>query len=181
MRTIRLILVVLVLFATGRTIQGQTVLSNHLQFKGIALDGDVDTFIQKLIEEGYYLSSNQESANQIRLFGSFIDEPSTIQVFFTPTSRTVFRVDVLQINLDKSALEKSFLDVKGFYSQKYGSPDIILDVCFWEVPFGGLCIMLDEENSAVRITYEDSDNSDKNQEERAMIKQERTKRALDEI
>ena len=158
----------------------QDLLSEHVSFKGIPLDGSLSLFTQRMKDEGFYESSEEEQNYIKKFYGSFIEEPSTILVYYSP-SMNVYRVDVVQIHMDSDDLPDAFADVKALYATKYGSPEVIQGVCFWEIPYGNIALILDRDNKSIRITYEDEKNSETAMEEKKRAKEVRNEKRLSDI
>lgn len=158
------------------------VQSDHLMFKGIPIDGDIEQFSKQLISAGY-TESLRFTEKYIRWFeGMFMDEKCFVGVFHSPKG-LVGRVDVLYLYPSYSEMNSAFNDAVSLYRTKYGSPDLSQsDVIIWDVPHGGIVVMKDSDGGKYKlmIIYEDSKNGEIVVEERnAAIKREKASRIND--
>ena len=156
--------------------------SDHLIFKGIPIDGDIEQFSKQLISVGYK-ESLRFTEKYIKWFeGMFMDEKCFIGVFHSPKG-LVGRVDVLYLYPSYSEMNSAFNDAISLYRTKYGSPDLSQsDVYIWDVPHGGIAItkISNDGKYKLLITYEDSKNGEIVVEERnAAIKREKASRIND--
>lgn len=158
------------------------VQSDHLMFKGIPIDGDIEQFSKQLISAGY-TESLRFTEKYIRWFeGMFMDEKCFVGVFHSPKG-LVGRVDVLYLYPSYSEMNSAFNDAVSLYRTKYGGPDLSQsDVIIWDVPHGGIVVMKDSDGGKYKlmIIYEDSKNGEIVVEERnAAIKREKASRIND--
>lgn len=181
-----------ILYNTGFTQE------NHLTFKGIPIDGSVESFAAKLKQDGYteeYISDN----GTIVLKGQFANEDCGIFLLPTPQTKTIWKVAVI---FDKkytswSSIKTDFNEFKDLFVKKYGklthdyhffsSPyyegdgyemsALELDKCrYWAsftMPEGYISIKLISPGQ-IALGYEDKVNS-------ALETKESEKRALDDI
>ena len=97
--------------------------SEHLTFKGIPIEGSMNTFCQKLKAKGF-TSIGRE--NKLALFtGNFTGQDATIGVKATDDGKNVFAITVI---FDSSGEWNTLIDTynyyKDLYTRKYGKPTI---------------------------------------------------------
>ena len=97
--------------------------SEHLTFKGIPIEGSMNTFCQKLKAKGF-TSIGRE--NNLALFtGNFTGQDATIGVKATDDGKNVFAITVI---FDSSGEWNTLIDTynyyKDLYTRKYGKPTI---------------------------------------------------------
>lgn len=155
--------------------------SDHLAFKGIPIDGDIDAFSKQLVNAGY-TESLRFTDKYIKWFeGLFMDEKCFVGVMYSPKG-LVGRVTVEFSYSSSYARNSAYNDAISLYRTKYGSPGYSDgDVCIWDVPHGGIVIGKDPSSgSKMQITYEDSKNGEIVIEERnAAIKREKASKIND--
>lgn len=97
--------------------------SQHLEFKGIPLDGKLSDFVSKLSNEGFAFKEYARDYVAV-MEGNFAGNYATIYILATPKSKTVWKVTV---NYNKkeswSSLKSDYSDMKGLYTKKYGDPE----------------------------------------------------------
>lgn len=93
----------------------------HMEFKGIPIDGNINSFVSKLVQKGFVKEKSVDNA--VILKGTFTGKKATIYVLGTPTSKTVWKVAVY---LDKSdswyKLKSDYKEYVELFTQKYGQP-----------------------------------------------------------
>ncbi len=93
----------------------------HLEFKGIPMDGPVSNFVSKLKTKGYTQVYN--SGFGYALEGSFTGKPVTIYVLGTEKTGIVWKVVV---NFEKATswytIKSQYKQYVEIFTQKYGSP-----------------------------------------------------------
>lgn len=111
------IIIVLFYFMT-LTVAAQ---ESHLDFMGIPIDGNINTFVQKLEKKGLIKSKANDKA--VILEGTFAGKNAKVFALNTLKSKTVWKVVVY---LDKSSswysLKSSYEEYKRLFTQKYGLP-----------------------------------------------------------
>ena len=100
-------------------ITAQTV-SPHMTFKGIPIDGTLESFSQKLVEKGYTkVGSNSQMAAFSGTFAGF--EGCTIAVNSVPTKYLVAMVIVMFPEQTQwLVLERQYVYLKDMLTEKYG-------------------------------------------------------------
>jgi hypothetical protein len=155
----------------------------HLKFRGVPIDGNVNSFIDKLRDLGYYLYDSSDS-DEIIMKGKFLNKDCDIIIVTTPKYRTVAKVVVsTQEYYSWSSIKKDYIEVKHQYCIKYGDPKsyeffskpytegdgdemsaLKLDKCtFMSVYYtmiGKICVKM-TLSSNIWIEYEDNYNMEK--------------------
>ena len=72
------------------TITALPVSAQHLSFKGHQISGDVDTLINALVAEGYWLDPVIDGP----LYGTYCDMPASFTFYATPLSNTVYQISI---------------------------------------------------------------------------------------
>ena len=93
----------------------------HLSFKGIPLNGNINNFCQKLKEKGF---TQCGSEGNIRIFkGTFTGRAATIGVASTENGKDVFSIIVLFPETGNWIdLTNTYEHYKDLYTEKYGDP-----------------------------------------------------------
>lgn len=175
----------------------QDSILKHLEFKGIEINGNIDTFIQKLEDEGFVYKQKVRDDLLTIMEGEFIGKKCVLIIACSPKTKITSKVSVL---LEKSeswtSLKVAYNYYKELFSKKYGTSKsfeffskpyyegdgyelqaIRKDKCTyisrWETKRGTISVGIASTN-AIIIDYEDKINSKKASEEQ-------DKKILDEI
>lgn len=113
---------VLVAFFFGLTSMAQ----EHLSFKGIPIEGSMESFCEKLADKGFNKLGND---NNTTLFvGDFTGRNSTVGIIADDDGENVYSVVVL---FDSSNEWKVLVDTydyyKDLYTRKYGKPKVSIE------------------------------------------------------
>ncbi|MBQ2414720.1 MAG: hypothetical protein II315_07355 [Rikenellaceae bacterium] len=159
----------------------------HMTFKGIPMDCDMDTFASQLEEKGYIkipFSTKYIGDTMIVLVGKFAGvDKCFIAIQGTPISKIVWRVGVLfPIEDSWDTLKRCYESLKESYTAKYGKPDSFeyfqkpyYEGCgeelravelgksnyssyFFVKPKGGIVLTI-EKNKQIVVSYEDDINT----------------------
>ena len=97
------------------------IAQEHLSFKGIPIEGNINTFCQKLKTKGFTQIGRE---NNVTLFmGDFTDKQATIGVGATDDGKSVHYVGVLfDSSGEWNTLVNTYDYYKGLYTRKYGTP-----------------------------------------------------------
>jgi len=175
----KLILIIVVAFATLAAAAQQ-----HLSFKGIPIEGSMDSFCQKLQAKGF---TKLGSDNNITLFdGDFTGRHAIIGVGASNDGKNVHSVAVVfDASSEWNTLVKTYDYYKDLYTRKYGKPSvskelnkstseenvmIMIDLSegkvtygsAWEVHGGHIELSIEKANifgsGAVVVKYRDAQN-----------------------
>ncbi|MBQ8745937.1 MAG: hypothetical protein IJZ05_06245 [Rikenellaceae bacterium] len=164
----------------------------HMTFKGISMDCDIDTFVAKLENGGLLKSDANKYQFATLLTGHFAGEDNcNIYVAYTPQSKLVCKIIVqFPRKTSWSLLKDQYNRLKIAYTVKYGEPQsfeyfkypyhegdgkeleaVQLDECtycsYYNTPAG--IISIEIFNDHIRAVYEDNINFEKKQIEDATI------------
>lgn len=153
----------------------------HLTFKGIPIDGNLNTFVEKLKSDGFTLSKTL--GETVILNGQFVNKNCDVYVLSTEGSRTVWKVGVFLPEQESwYSLKSDYQSLKSAFIEKYGSPSnsyeffskpyyegdgyemtaLRVKKCtyatFWNVSGGSLMIEINN-NGKIVLSYEDAANS----------------------
>ena len=162
----------------------------HMTFKGIEIDGKLDSFVEKLQTQGFELAYINDYDAVMK--GRFTAEDVTVCIFSTPISKLTYAVLVKYEPQNQwSTLENKYNNLVESLRKKYGEPSLevwdvdeysdpelafMLDrariMTFFETDNGRIGVSIanykDEyglPNLSVTITYLDKANSDLNDSE----------------
>lgn len=94
---------------------------NHLTFKGIEIDGHVDDFVTKLLNQGFEHWIDNEDNNWIALKGPFAGSKREVVVCYTPSTKSTYMVMVsIERSQKWSTLKATYIDFKQLLTEKYG-------------------------------------------------------------
>lgn len=94
--------------------------SQHLEFKGIPLDGKLSDFVSKLSKEGFTFKEYARDYVAV-LEGNFAGNYATIYILATPKSKTVWKATVNYNEKESwSSLKSDYSDMKELFTKKYG-------------------------------------------------------------
>lgn len=97
--------------------------SQHLEFKGIPLDGKLSDFVSKLSKEGFTFKEYARDYVAV-LEGNFAGNYATIYILATPKSKTVWKATVNYNEKESwSSLKSDYSDMKELFTKKYGEPE----------------------------------------------------------
>lgn len=167
----------------------------HLDFRGVPIDGHVDNFIAKMKELGYALDENSDGVAIME--GKFIGKDVNLFIVYTPKTNIVWKVGVF---FDKatswSSIKSDYREYKELYKTKYGEGKsyeffskpyyegdgyemqaVRKEKCryttFFECTAGNITVEI-SSNERILISYEDAINVKLN-------RSEKTSSALDQI
>lgn len=168
----------------------------HLDFRGVPIDGKLADFVVKMEKLGYTVDKKID--NVVIMNGKFTNKPAEIYILATPQTKTVWKVAVhFDDAVSWSSLKSMYREYKELYTKKYGSPSNSFEffkdpyyegdgyelqalrkekctyVTYYEVEAGFLAIRM-TSSGAVSLAYEDKENSD-------LDTNEKNSSALDEI
>lgn len=162
----------------------------HMTFKGIEIDGKLDSFVEKLQTQGFELTYINDYAAVMK--GRFTAENVTLCIFSTPISKLTYTVLVKYEPQDQwSTLENKYNNLVESLRKKYGEPSLeVWDVghtgdpeheikmgrarimTFFETDNGLVTVSIADykdqyglHNLSVAIAYQDNANSDLNDSE----------------
>lgn len=168
----------------------------HLDFRGVPIDGHLDEFVAKMETMGYTIK--EKEGNIVVMAGQFTNRDVALCVVGSRQTKTVWQVIV---NFDEcsswSSLKNSYFEYKDLYIKKYGPAKhtyeffcdpyyegdgyelqaLRKEKCFYDSFFetvsGKIKVGLSKFEN-LQIVYEDKINADKHS-------QEKTASVLDEI
>lgn len=167
----------------------------HLDFRGVPIDGRFDNFIVQMESIGYEIEYKNDYG--AIMTGRFTNKNVKLIVLSTPKTNTVWKVSVaFEEAVSWSSLKSSYKEYKQLYTKKYGIGDsyeffidpyydgdgyelqaLELEKCrymtFFETTNGTIAIELNK-SKCLQIGYEDKINS-------KLAENEKTSSALDEI
>lgn len=93
--------------------------NNHLKFGDIQITGNIDTFTEKLVKQGFTIrESNQYLAV---LNAEMLGKPCTLNVNGTKKTRTVYLVSImLPEGTDWQSIKEDYNKLKTFYTKNFG-------------------------------------------------------------
>lgn len=173
----------LLLFAV---IVGYAQEQGHLTFRGVPIDGDLETFVGKLEKLGYKNLDIEPAPNTVVLTGEFTNKEVMVLVVSNANKQNVWKVGVLFEASDSWDFLVSQYDYyKELYTKKYGKPvshtesfekDYYKDSgqlfalsqgwvkyeSFWEVDNGDIKVSIApfEYKGTVLLEYQDKKNAE---------------------
>lgn len=169
----------------------------HLEFKGIPLDGKLSDFVSKLSQEGFTLKEYAEDHIAV-MEGNFAGDYATIYILATPKSKIVWKAVVNYGEQESwSSLKSDYFDMKELFSRKYGEPEAHYEffsdpyyegdgyelqalrkekchyISIYKLPLGDAFVQISQFRK-IQLGYEDNVNSE-------LKKKEEESEALDDI
>ena len=99
-------------------------LAQHLDFRGIPIEGSIYTFGQKLVEKGYepdwMVSDVDEGGKSLFFDGTYFNHKCTLLASCIPSTKEVYSVMVFIEEPKLSATKKLVTDIKNALEKKYG-------------------------------------------------------------
>ena len=93
----------------------------HLDFRGVPIDGHLENFISKMEGLGYKLTKIVDNA--AIMSGKFTNKNAELIILASPKTKTVWKVAVsLDEAVSWSSLKSSYREYKELYTKKYGTP-----------------------------------------------------------
>lgn len=93
----------------------------HLEFRGIPIDGHLNIFVAKMKSIGYTIQ--EENNNVVIMKGKFTNKDVLLAVVGSVKTRTVWKVSVLfDVASSWSSLQSDYLEYKELFTNKYGMP-----------------------------------------------------------
>ena len=179
------ILVLAILIASPLSISAQ---NQHLQFKNIPIDGNINEFVEQLKNEGFVLNKLEDTSAILE--GNFANEACEIFVTASPKTKTVWKVTAyLPKTKTWSSIKSEYKTFKANCTVKYGTPRsfeyfkdpyyegdgyemqaVRLEKCtynsYWTIPEGYIKVAISKFEQ-VSLSYEDKQNSEKDDGERS--------------
>nr|DAI83728.1 MAG TPA: hypothetical protein [Caudoviricetes sp.] len=171
--------------------------SQHLEFKGVPLDGKLSDFVSKLEKKSFVLKEYARDYVAV-MKGNFAGDYVTIYVFATPKSKIVWKVAVNYNEKESwSSLKSDYTDMKELFTKKYGKPTEHYEffskpyyegdgyelqalrkekchyISFYKLPLGSVAVEISQFGH-IQIGYEDGVNNN-------LKKKEEENAALDDI
>ena len=163
---------------------------NHLEFRGIPIDGHIDDFVRKMKAIGYVEVDRNSSV--ALMTGDFANHSVTITILTTPKSHKVYNV-VVELEKQSSwlSIKNRYFEFKELYTSKYGKPSkaaerfydpyyegdgyemqaLKLDKCLYASLFdlsNGTVLLTMSDSAKVMMYYTDSKNAElKEREEKS--------------
>jgi len=183
----KIIPVVVFLFMLNAATQAQ-VSSNHLSFKGVPIDGTLDEYVSKMIQNGFMHSGTQDGLAILK--GDFASYKNcTVGVSTLKAKDLVNKIIVMLPNVDNwSALASNYFNLKEMLTEKYGQPsdftekfdryseprddgskmnEVLMDRCkyfsSWQTEKGSIELTIekgDYPNAFVKLVYFDKINGE---------------------
>ena len=185
----------LVLLFTVMLMSTTSFAQEHLDFRGVPIDGHIDDFVSKMEGLGYTLEKKVDNA--VIMEGRFTNKDVNVYILSTPQTNTVWKVAVYFDEATSwSSIKNSYREYKDLYKKKYGvgeSYEFFSDpyyegdgyelqalrkekcnyVTYFEPATGYVTVKMSSSECIV-IAYEDKVNTE-------LKKKEQTSSALDEI
>ena len=167
----------------------------HLDFRGVPIDGHIDDFVSKMEGLGYVL--DKKADNIATMNGKFTGRDVELYVFSSLKTKTVWKVVMYFDKGSWSSLKSDYFEYKKLYTQKYGKPSASYEYfsdpyyegdgyelqalrkekchyfSMYNVEAGLLAVQISEYEQ-LKIAYEDKANTE-------LKRNEQTSSALDEI
>lgn len=96
-----------------------------VKFRGIPINGDLDSFCKELILLGYKRDYSFTPTNNVgaSFTGLYAGQDCTLYIYLTPSSKTVYKVRVIVSETRSwSILKNSYYKFKNLFNNKYGEP-----------------------------------------------------------
>jgi hypothetical protein len=109
--------------ALAQTQPSRVADSNPVSFMGISVSGNLESFLLKVEEKGFKVSS-EGTANMSMLNGDFLGEKADLLILSTEGTQQVYGVIVLlQKNNNWATMKGNFNILKKMYTEQYGKPE----------------------------------------------------------
>ena len=154
----------------------------HLEFKGISLDGKLSDFVSRLSKEGFTFKGYVRDYVAV-MEGIFAGNYATIHILATPKSKIVWKTTVNYNEIESwSSLKSDYLNMKELFTKKYGEPEAHYEffsspyyegdgyelqalrkekcdyISFYRLPLGGVIVQI-SQFGYIQMSYEDKINS----------------------
>lgn len=148
----------------------------HMKFKGVEIDGNIQSFERAMHKQGFSTSSKHSAYRGMQ--GLFGGEDVVLWVYASPKTETMRAVTVIY-GFDPSngmKLKERYDMMKGRLIKKYGIPtdvdvkDDIYCYCKWNFEYGGVILKahsIEEIRTAIGVTYWDRTGEEINEAERS--------------
>lgn len=160
----------------------------HLTFKNVPLNGDINNFAKELVKQGFTIKETK--GNVIIMSGSYVNRECEVLVLATKKTNIVWKVAIYlpeetiwsSIKYDYLKLKEQFITKYGtgksyeYFSNPYYEGDgyemqaVKLEKCnyitFWEKPEGSISLKISKYEQ-IAVSYEDTINSALDDKEKA--------------
>lgn len=97
--------------------------NQHLEFKGIPIDGNLSDFVSKMKEDGF-TSQEYGKDNVAIMEGEFAGKHATVFILATSITKTVWKIAVNYKEKESwHSLKSEYDEMKKMYIKKYGTPE----------------------------------------------------------
>jgi hypothetical protein len=162
----------------------------HLTFKNVPLNGNINNFAKELVKQGFTVKETK--GNVITMSGSYINRQCEVLIFASKKANIVWKVAIYlpeetnwySIKNDYLKLKEQFITKYGigksyeFFSDPYYEGDgyemqaVKLEKCnyiiYWEKPEGNVTLSISKYRQ-IKVSYEDSINSALDDKEKSEI------------
>lgn len=95
---------------------------DHIEFKGIPINGDKESFLENLKNKGFEFV--EEYDDMIALTGKFANMDCSLHVLLSPISKTIYKVVLYGPEATEwYGLKSQYESLKNTYKAKYGKPE----------------------------------------------------------
>lgn len=189
MKKIILLISLLTILIGSINAQDQKSISEpHMDFKGIPIDGPLNSFVQKLQGKGFIKDSNVGD-DIVIMKGEFANEDTFLYILASSKTKTVWKVCVEFPKISTwSTLKMKYFEFKDLYTKKYGEPQsyeffsspykegdgyemnaVNSEKCthssYFKIKEGYIAIDM-AKKGAIEISYEDAQNNDLRKKEK---------------
>ncbi|MCL3851445.1 hypothetical protein M1P97_09120 [Parabacteroides sp. GYB001] len=96
--------------------------NDHLEFKDIQIDGNINSFVEKMKQNGFVLVTPMKD-NLTAMSGNFVGKKCEIYILSTPKTKKACKVVVfLPESENWSDIKSDYFSYKDLYTKKYGDP-----------------------------------------------------------
>lgn len=162
----------------------------HLKFKGIPINGNVNAFSKELAKQGFTISNTKGS--MVTLIGEFVGKRCEITVVGTKKTFLTWKLYIEFNKLNSwSALKSDYKELKEQFTKKYGDGEyyeffskpyyegdgyettaLSVDKCtwstYWKVDMGNIDITIEGSNN-ISISYQDMLNTEVMRKEKSEV------------
>ncbi|MFR9505879.1 MAG: hypothetical protein SNI32_07350 [Rikenellaceae bacterium] len=119
----KIAILLIALLSITTTIFAQEANNSHLEFMGLPITGNVNSFAAKLGAKGFDKLDASAGENIIMLEGTFVNQNVVVLLVYSQKSNEIFRVGVLFEPYNSyEILKNSQINLVELFSKKYGEP-----------------------------------------------------------
>lgn len=129
---------------------------NHLTFMGVAIDGAMLPFVEKMKAKGFTLV--EKYGNVTVMKGAFTGETVELYIKQTPITKKIYKVSVFYLDDRGVPTDSDYNRILGCCKEKYTLDKTLDKMSFFHAEFGVIVVEINNRKQ-LEVTYYDTKNN----------------------